>query len=563
MIAAAALVAAVVVSAGFWLAADACARRALAPRPAGPATTPPVSILKPVCGLDFEARANFVSHCEQRYAAYEVVFGVADRSDPAVPLIEALRRRYGDDRVRLVIAPCRTPNPKAGLLEELARSARHDVLVATDSDVRLPPDTLARTVGLLLDPGVGLVTLPYRGDRVLGLAAALEALGITTAFLPAALVGRRVLRARYAFGAANAIRRDALDRIGGFRAVASHLADDYQLGYQIGAAGLRVELGDVVVASVLGPSSLAAWWHREVRWARGIRASRRAQYPGLAITFTTPLALLAALAGAGWLPLLGAVAVRWYVAARMTRWAGDPGLRRWLWLLPARDLLAPAIWCAGLIGRRVRWRGRTYRITAGGRLDPAPPVTGAVERAIRRLDRHLRRRRGIFEFTDDPACVLRLAIARDAAGAPIGELHFWNEQMPATVFALDRRLHHSLVLLARFVAGRPDLTGLRRFVADSFLDAGYPVARLDRTARRYGLCATAVDGRGLRGWWSRWSQAFHTRLIRRAFLGGDRGDRPLQWIRFSISRDELLARYLPRAASPDPRAGSQPVPAGG
>lgn len=544
MVMEAALVAAVIASAGFWLIADACARRALAPRPAVPAAAPPVSVLKPVCGIDFEARANFVSHCEQRYASYEVVFGVADRSDPAVPLIEALRRRYGDDRVRLVIAPCETPNPKAGLLDALARRARHDVLIATDSDVRLPPDTLVRTVGLLADPGVGLVTLPYRGDRVLGLAAALEALGITAAFLPSALVGRRVLRARYAFGAANALRRDALDRIGGFRAVASYLADDYQLGYRIGAAGLRVEIGDVVVASVLGPSSLGDWWHREVRWARGIRASRPAQYPGLAITFTTPLALIAALAGAGWLPLVGALAVRWYTAARMTDRAGDPGLRRWLWLLPLRDLLAPAIWCAGLIGRRVRWRGRTYAIAGGGRLDPAPP--GAVSCAIRRLDRHLRRRRGIFEFTGDPACVLRLALARDA-GERIGELHLWNEQMPASALALDRRLHRSLVLLARFVADRPELADLRRFVADLFLDAGYPVARVDRAARRYGLRAAAVDDRGLHGWWARWSQAVHTRLLRRAFLG--RGPaRPLQWIRFSITRDELLARHLPHPA---------------
>lgn len=560
-IAAAALVAAVVVSAGFWLAADACARRALAPRPAA-AATPPVSILKPVRGFDFEARANFASHCEQRYPAYEVVFGVDDRSDPAVPVIEALRRRYGDDRVRLVIAPCRTPNPKAGLLDELARRARHDVLVATDSDVRLPPDTLARTVGLLADPGVGLVTLPYRGDRVLGLAAALEALGITAAFLPAALVGRRVLRARYAFGAANALRRDALDRIGGFGAVADYLADDYQLGYRIGAAGLRVELGDVVVASVLGPGSLREWWHREVRWARGIRASRRAQYPGLAITFTTPLAVLAGLAGAGWLPLLGALAVRWYVAARMTRWAGDPGLRRWLWLLPVRDLLAPAIWCTGLVGRRVRWRGRTYRIDAGGRIDPALPAPGAVDRAIRWLDRRLRRRHGIFEFTEDTACVLRLAIARDAAGARIGELHFWNEQMPATAFALVRRLDRSLALLARFVDGRAELADLRGFVADAFLDASYPIARLDRAARRYGLCAVAVDTGSLRMRWSRWSQAVHTRLIRRAFLGRDRGRR-LQWIRFSITRDELLARHLPHAAGPAAVAEPRRIPVEG
>jgi ceramide glucosyltransferase len=356
----------------FWLATVACARRALAPRARSAAWCPPVSILKPVRGIDFEARENFISHCEQDYPDYEVLFGVADPDDPVVPLIRELQRSYGSDRVRLVIAPHEALNPKAGLLDALACRARHDVIVETDSDVRLPPDGVARAIAPLEDPAVGLVTLLYRGDRVLSLAAALEALGMEAEFLPGALVGLRVLRAPFALGPGNALRRDALDAIGGFDAVSGHLADDYQLGYQIGATGRRVEVGEVVISAVLGRTSLRVWWNREVRWARTIRMSRRAQYPGLMFTFSTPLALFATIAFGWWPLLLGSLALRWYVGWQLTGWMGHRALRRWLWLLPLRDLISPAIWAAGLTGQHVSWRGRTFLVDADGRLRVPP-----------------------------------------------------------------------------------------------------------------------------------------------------------------------------------------------
>lgn len=359
------IVLAVLASWIFWLATTVQARRVLAPRRRTRAPLEPVSILKPVRGLDFEARENFISHCEQRYPAFEVLFGVAAADDPVVPLIRELQRTYGRDRVRLVIAPNEAPNPKTGLLDALARRARHDLLFATDSDVRLPPDAVARTVERLEDPAVGLVTLPYRGDRALSLAARLEALGMNAEFVPAALVGHRVLHPPFALGPGNAFRRDALDRIGGFRAIASYFADDYQLGFHIGSTGLRVEVGDVVASAVLGPTSLRVWWGREVRWARMIRTSRPAHYPGLLFTFSTPLALVAAIVAGWWPALVGSLAVRWYVASTMTRWMGDRTLRRWLWLVPLRDLCSPAIWLAGLFGHHVTWRGRTFRVHAG------------------------------------------------------------------------------------------------------------------------------------------------------------------------------------------------------
>ena len=360
----------------FWLASVVYARRVLKP-PARCTWCPPVSILKPVRGLDFEARENFISHCEQDYPDFEVLFGVTDADEPAVPLIRELQRTYGSRRVRLVIAPHEALNPKAGLLDALAQRARHDVLVLTDSDVRLPPDGVARAVAPLADPAVGLVTLLYRGDRVLSLAAALEALGMEAEFLPGALVGQRILRRAFALGPGNAVRRDALEAIGGFEAVAGYLADDYQLGFQIGATGRRGAVGNVVSSAVLGPTSLRTWWRREVRWARTIRMSRRAHYPGLQLTWSTPTAAFAAVVFGWWPALVVSLALRWFVGWRMTRWMGDRALRRWLWLFPLRDLLSPLIWGAGLIGQRVSWRGRTFRVAKDGRLYEPPTAVSA------------------------------------------------------------------------------------------------------------------------------------------------------------------------------------------
>ncbi|HEX5064082.1 MAG TPA: bacteriohopanetetrol glucosamine biosynthesis glycosyltransferase HpnI [Kofleriaceae bacterium] len=361
-----------VASWSFWIVSVSVARRVFTPRAGSPTWFPPVSILKPVRGLDFEARQNFISHCTQRYPTYEILFGVTSGDEPVVPLIKELQRTYGTERVQLVIAPNEALNPKAGLLDALAQRARYDVIVLTDSDVRLPPDGIARAIAPLADPSVGLVTLLYRGDRVLSTAAAFEALGMEAEFLPSALVAREVLRAPFALGPGNAVRRDALERIGGFSAVSNYLADDYQLGFQIGATGKQVEVGDVVISAVLGPTSLGVWWQREVRWARTIRMSRRMHYPGLMFTFATPLALLATLAYGWWPALIGSLAVRWYVGAQMTRWMGDRALRRWLWLLPLRDLISPAIWFAGLLGKRVSWRGRTFRVAPDGQLYEPP-----------------------------------------------------------------------------------------------------------------------------------------------------------------------------------------------
>ncbi|MEJ2289322.1 MAG: bacteriohopanetetrol glucosamine biosynthesis glycosyltransferase HpnI [Deinococcales bacterium] len=358
----------------FWLAAWVLAelffRQPAEPAPDTP--LPGVSVLKPLKGVDPEALANFESFCRQDYPHFQVLFGVSDPDDPMIPLVERLQQRHPDLDIQLHLLIESDGNPKATLLHQLASRASHDVLVTSDSDIRVPPDFLRSAAIPLSDPAVGLVTFPYRGTSPVTFTARLEALHMSGTFLPSALVGRRVLGMRFALGASTALRRRDLERLGGFAAVVPYLADDYQLGMRIARLGLRVRMSRTVVASVLGATSFREQWEREVRWARTTRVSRPLEYPGLLLTHTLPLAVaLVPLTGATPLSLavLGvSLVLRLAVAWRVTALAGGRDILRWLAWLPVRDLLSAAVWLVGLVGNRVTWRGRRYRVGVDGRL---------------------------------------------------------------------------------------------------------------------------------------------------------------------------------------------------
>jgi len=344
-------------------------------------------VLKPVRGLDYQAYENFRSFCEQDYPRYEILFGLTDAGDPVLSVIERLRREFPAVPISVVVAPVETPNRKAGMLQLLSEQAAYDVLVASDSDMRVGPDYLGSVVAPLADESIGLVCCPYRGASPLTLTARLEALYIGVTYMPAVAVGRQVLRSQFALGASVSLRRPDLARLGGFAPLAEYLADDYQLGRQIARSGRRVHLSNYVVSSVLGDTTFRDQWDREVRWARCIRVSRPWEYPGLLLTFTTPLAL--ALLGASgfalWAAALLAASLlfRWVVAGVITLYARERALRRWLFLLPLRDMLTALIWMVGGIGRHVVWGGERFLVTTDGRLRPAatprpdPAQTGA------------------------------------------------------------------------------------------------------------------------------------------------------------------------------------------
>jgi ceramide glucosyltransferase len=361
----------------YWLVAWWLTRRFFHHRPRAPAGyTPPVSLLKPVRGLDAQAFTNFTSFCQQHYPEYELLFGFADADDPGVGAVRQLQREHPDLTIRLVTGPVLGANRKASLLHHLVASAQYDILVISDSDMRVTPDYLRRVVAALKDPATGLVTCCYRGKNARTLPAGLEALYIGTCFLPSAIIANQVLKFGFAMGSTAALRRSDLARLGGFRAIAEYLADDYQLGARIAELGLRVHLSDYVVATVLGTTRFRELWHRETRWNRCARVSRPWCYLGMFITFGTPLALLYVLLS-GFAPtgcgvLAVSVAVRWLVSALISISTGDVASRRWLLWLPVRDLLTSLVWLAGGLGRLIVWRGDRFILRSDGRMEPMP-----------------------------------------------------------------------------------------------------------------------------------------------------------------------------------------------
>ncbi len=348
----------------------------------GPSTPdtafPAVSILKPVRGLDPEAYENFASHCRQDYPNYEVLFGVASADDPVVPVVRRLQRAFPERSIRLIVAPPFGPNRKACLLHQLTAAARHEILVMSDSDMRVTPDYLTRVVSPLADAGVGLVTCPYVGGEVRSLPAGLEALHMGVTFLPSVVVARKAMAMRFALGASIAMRRADLERLGGFGALAGYLAEDFQVGYQTATKlGLKVHLSNYIITDIIGEAGLREVWRQEVRWMRCNRVSRPREYPGLLLTSSTALAGLLAMVsgfdGPSRQALMVTLVLRWVVGWLVTGYTGDWISRRWLIWLPVRDLLSALVWVAAGAGKRVVWRGERYRLEPGGRMRSLRP----------------------------------------------------------------------------------------------------------------------------------------------------------------------------------------------
>lgn len=337
----------------------------------------PISVLRPVKGLDARAYESFAGFCRQDCPEYELLFGVLDPDDPVIPLIERLRREFPEVPIRLVVGSPRIgSNLKVCNLAALTKHARHDLLVHCDSDMRVTPDFLRRVTAPLQDPSVGLVTCLYRGAEAHTLADKLEAQGIVTDFVPSVLVSRLIRPIDFALGSGVAFHRSVLERIGGFEALADYLADDYELGHRVRGLGKQVVVADTVLEDVLPGEGLRDMLTRRVRWARTVRLAAPAGYRASGVTHGTTLALLALLVGGGtvgWGLLAATWVCRLVSALYVGRWVmGDRGLAGRLWLMPASDLLSALIWFAGLFGSRVCWRGTRYRIQGDGRMVPEP-----------------------------------------------------------------------------------------------------------------------------------------------------------------------------------------------
>ena len=364
-----------------------------APR-AAPATLPPVSVLRPLCGAEVGLDDALEALAAQHYPSVQLVFGVQDPNDLALAAVARLRRRHpGLDIALAVNAASHGPNRKVCNLINMLPLARHAVLVFSDSDLHVAPDYLLRLVSALAEPGVGLVTTLCTGlPTAPGLAARLGAMQITQGFLPAALLSR-LLGRQDCLGTTMALGRDTLARVGGLTALVGHLADDNVLGQLVRGLGLRVALAATVPATAVPEATLRALWRHELRWARTIAALEPAGFAASALQFPLAWAGLAMLCapGEGWAAGLAACAwlvrglVAGAVSALLARHAGlgPRGAATWLaaGLLPARDLMSVAQVACSYRGGTVLWRGHVMQVDAGRAVLAPAGLPHAMRRA--------------------------------------------------------------------------------------------------------------------------------------------------------------------------------------
>ena len=333
---------------------------------------PPVSILKPLKGEDPEMYEGFRSYCLQQYPQYEIIFGVNDKHDPAIASVERLQQEFPKHSIHLLVSPeTLGENAKVSNLAHMVRASRYDHFVVSDSDIRIESDYLQQVIAPLQSEKTGMVTCLYRGIAGATLGSRLEALGISTDFCAGVLVARAIEGGlSFALGSTMAFRRRDLEAIGGFESFVDYLADDYELGRRIAGLGLAVHLSEVVVETFLPNYDLRQFFQHQLRWARGVRDSRRGGYVGLLFTFGWIWSLLAVLAtgGARWAWALAAVAAlsRFLVALTVGKGVlDDPQVIRFLPLLPLRDLAALATWFASFGSDTIDWRGDKFRLKNG------------------------------------------------------------------------------------------------------------------------------------------------------------------------------------------------------
>jgi ceramide glucosyltransferase len=348
---------------------------------------PPISILKPVRGIDFASYENFSSFYRQDYGEYEILFCVNEMSDPAVPVIEQVMAEFPQRSTRILSnAPQLGANRKVNNLARMTKEARHEFVVQSDGDVRVGPNYLKEVIAPFADPGVGVVSCFYRGVAQPNLPAQLEAIGAASDFFAGAMVADWMEGVSFALGASVATRKSWLEKIGGYEGFADYLADDYEIGNRVHKAGGKVLLSRETVCTMYPALSWREFWEHQTRWARTVRLVRPASFFGLIVTHGLPWVVAAASVAQSW--KIAGIYVAAYLVLRLTlAWVagvwgvGDEVLRKKLWLVPLRDMIHFFVWLAGFTSNRVSWGGTEYEVH-GGKMFPVSSTLEHRERPV-------------------------------------------------------------------------------------------------------------------------------------------------------------------------------------
>jgi ceramide glucosyltransferase len=338
---------------------------------------PVVTLYKPLYGMDYELKQNLLSFCDQDYPVFQIIFGISDNNDPAIPVVRDVMAERPDVDMELVINErSNGNNPKVSNLMNMDSVAKYDLLIMSDSDMRVEPDYIDRIVSGFSRENVGLVTCLYKGTPAPGFASKLGAMFINQWFSPSSLIPATFGGTQHCFGATMAIKRGTLNSIGGFEALVSNLADDYTLGRLVREAGFEVHLGSLAVENIVDEAGLKSLISHELRWARTIRSVEPLGFLSTFLTDVIPLGFIAGLYAyfAGLEPILmyGPIITAFFArsllhfSTKATFISKHPDR---LWVVPLRDVLSFFIRILCYTGRTVKWRSSELSVGKHGEID--------------------------------------------------------------------------------------------------------------------------------------------------------------------------------------------------
>jgi ceramide glucosyltransferase len=331
---------------------------------------PPVSVLKPVHGLEAQLKENIESFFRQDYPRYEVLFAADEANDPALEVVREVCARYPHIPSRVMVTGALWPNPVVHSFHRMAEAAAHEILVTADSDVEVSSTYLREVATPLLDPQVGLVTCVYRGKNAAGFFSALTAIGMSVEMTAGVLVANLLEGMKFGLGPTVAVRKDSLAKIGGYAALQDYISNDFAIGNLIAEVGYRVVLSGHIIDHVVNQKSFNRMWQNQLRWAQTTRYSRPKGHFGTGLIFSMPYGLFGLLAAGGlghWglgAMLLGVAVLNRWAEAWLAGWmvVRDPQVWRAPWLYPLRDMLGFVVWVASYMNLRYVWRDSRFEL---------------------------------------------------------------------------------------------------------------------------------------------------------------------------------------------------------
>jgi len=334
----------------------------------------PVTVLKPLCNDEPQLYEHLRTFCRQDFTEFQLVFGVRNRTDPALIAVRRLLSEFPHLPIEVVIDPTlHGKNYKVSNLINMLAYARHDVLVVADSDTWVGEDYLASVTAPLQSDSIGLVTCTYRGVPTRRVASRLGAMYVNEWYMPSVLLARLFGFEGYVSGQTLCLRRSTLEAVGGLQAVANHLADDFRLGELVRSAGLKVLVSRYHVTAQHDEEDFVALVQHELRWMRTLRVLRPRSFAMLFLSFSLPMAVAGTFLSLGqpaatrvaWI-LLGVTLTARLLINSMHRKPTESSLWGDLWLLPLRELLILGVWCGSFVGSRIQWRGTAFEVDTDG-----------------------------------------------------------------------------------------------------------------------------------------------------------------------------------------------------